>query len=360
MRFGIIGCGTIAQIMHIPYVVESPDAELFALADPAADRVSTLGDRYDVPHRFESADELVAEIGSAIDAVIVLTPPNQHANVVETTLGADVHTLVEKPLAVSPSDADRMTDAAESSDATAMVAYMKRYDPAMEQMQAEVNALDDIDLVTAYDVDPDHGRIIDEVYDVVDGDVPVDVIEESSEKQTADSIAAIGVDDTDLAANYHWHLEHVCHDVNVLRGLLGDVRGIEHVDLFADGRYATAHLIYEGGIRCTLDSGLSERKWFEEFVRVDAPDRSVTLEFGNPYIKNVPSELEIKQGVESLSTETRVPTYDESFRREIAHFVACVRGEADVRTTFAEARDDVYLIADLFRTHLDEDRLNEY
>lgn len=360
MRFGIIGCGSIAQIMHIPYVVEIPDAELYAIADPSADLVSALGDRYNVENRFISADDMIAGVGDELNAVIVLTPPSQHADIVEATLEAEINTLVEKPLAVSPADADRMVGAAEASDATAMVAYMKRYDPAYEQAAAEIEAVDEIDRVTAYDVDPDHGQIIDEVYDLVQGDVPDDVIEASQEKRVTDTKAAIGVDDPTLGADYSAHLEHACHDVNVLRGLFGDIKRIEHVDLYADGRYATAHLVYDDGVRCTLDSGFSDRKWFEEFVRIDAPDRAIRLEFGNPYIKNVPTELEVKQGIEELSKETRVPSYEESFKREIKHFIACSQVEATVRTPFTEGRDDVRLIADLFRTHLEDELIGEY
>jgi predicted dehydrogenase len=349
MRFGIIGCGTIAQIMHIPYVVELPDAELHALVDPATDRISTLGDRYNVDHLFESTEQLIAELGDELDAVIVLTPPTQHAGVVETTLEADITTLVEKPLSVSLADADRMVTAAERSSATAMVAYMKRYAPAYEAVREEIDQLDRIDKVTVYDVDPDHGRIIDEVYDLVSGDVPESVITETREKQVADSMEVLDTEDVDLADDYHWHLEHICHDVNLMRGLFGTVESVDHVDLYADGRYATANLTYEDGIRCTLDSGLSERKWFEEFVRVDAPDGMIRLEFENSFIRNSPARLRVKRGIDELTDETRTPSYEESFKRELEHFIDCVRGDADVRTTFEEGRVDVRLIADLFR-----------
>ncbi|WP_227378787.1 Gfo/Idh/MocA family protein [Haladaptatus halobius] len=360
MRFAIVGCGTIAQVMHIPYVTELPGIELYALSDPAEDRVEILADRYNVEHGFASVEELLDSVGAELDAIIVLTPPHTHADIVELTLGAEIHTLVEKPLAVSPTDADRMVEAAEASDATSMVAYMKRYDPSYERAQEELAEIEAIDLVTAYDVDPDHVRILDEVYDIVGGTLPEEFIEESAAKRHADALTAIATDDDVLADDFDWHLEHVCHDVNALRGLLGDVERIEHVDVFADGRYATAHLVYEGGVRCVLDSGLSERKWFEQFIRVDAPDRMVNLEFSNPFIKNTPTELTVKQGIEELKERKHVTSYDEAFKREVKHFVRCVRGEAEVRTPFAEARDDVHLIADLFRTYEDALTLGSY
>jgi predicted dehydrogenase len=303
---------------------------------------------------------LVDELADELDAVIVLTPPTQHAAVVETTLEAGIDTLVEKPLAVSVEDADRMVEAADRSAATAMVAYNKRYAPALEDAREEIAALERIDKITAYDVDPNHGRNLDEVYDLIGGDVPDSVIAETREKQVADSKQVIDTDDEALADDYHWHLEHICHDVNLLRALFGGVESIEHVDLYADGRYATANLVYEGGHRCTLDSGLSDRKWFEEFVRVDSPEGMVRLEFGDPFIKNSMPQVQVKRGTDEISDETRTPSFEESFKRELEYFIECARGDAEVQTTFAEGRADVRLIADLFRHERGATLLGEY
>lgn len=348
MRFGVIGCGTIAQVMHIPYLAEIPEAELYALVDPAKDRVKTLAKRYDVPHIYTDHGSLLDEHTDNLDAVIVLTPSHTHADVAVDTLGAGVDTLVEKPIAATPEDANRMIEADERSDATAMIAYMKRYDPAYEQAAEAINELSAINLVTAYDVDPDHGRIIDEVYDLVEGHPPADLTEESTAKRQSDIEQTIGTDDGTLVDAYDFQLEHVCHDLNALRGLFGKVERIDHVDVFADGRYATAHLVYEDGIRCTLETGDSDRKWFEQFIRVDGPDGMVTVDFSNPFIRNTPTELRVKEGIEELSDAVHTPAYDESFKRELEHFIDCVEGTAEVRTTFAEARDDLEVIADLF------------
>lgn len=360
MRFGIIGCGTIAQVMHIPYVVELPTIELHALVDPALDRAEVLADQYNVAHAFERTEELIESVGNELDAVIVLTPPHTHADTVVQTLDAEIHTLVEKPLAVSPDDANQMVEAAQQTDVTTMVAYMKRYDPAYERALEELEEIDEIDRITAYDVDPDHQRIIEEVYDLVPGDISESFIKESNRARHTDALSAIDTENDTLADNYDWHLEHICHDVNALRGLFGNVERIDYTDVFADGRYATAHLVYEGDNRCVLDSGLSKRKWFEEFIRVDAPDRAITLEYSNAFIKNTPTELNVKEGIEELTDRTHVASHEESFKRELDHFVRCIEGKAEVRTPFKEARDDVRLIADLFRVHQDKGTLGTY
>jgi len=354
MRFGVIGCGLVAQVMHIPYLAEIPEAEVYALADPAEDRATEIADKYNVSHVYASHESLVNELGDELDAVVVLTPSHAHADVVVGTLKAGIDTLVEKPLAASLDDADRMVEAAEMSEATAMVAYMKRYDPSYERAKKAIDDLETIDLVTAYDVDPDHFRIVEEVYDLADGTSPEKLIEESAAKRRADMERAIGTDDDQLIEAYDFQLEHVCHDVNALRGLFGAVERIDHVDVFAEGRYAIAHLTYEDDVRCVLETGDSDRKWFEEFIRVDGPNGTVTVDFSNPFIKNTPTELRVKEGIEELSETVQVPSYDESFKRELKRFVQCVEGDAEVETTLAEAREDLRVIVDLFRSYRGE------
>jgi len=354
MRFGIIGCGLVAQVMHIPYLAELQDAELHAFVDPAEGRAETLADRYNVPHVYAGHEQLLADVGDELDAVVVLTPSHAHADVAVDTLTSDVNTLVEKPLAATLEDANRLVETAEESDATAMVAYMKRYDPSYERAQEVVSELDQIDLVTVYDVDPDHFRIIEEVYDLVPGSPPEPVIEESGVKRQADIEQAIGTDDETLVEAYDFQLEHVCHDVNALRGLFGNVEHIDHVNVLADGRYATAHVTYEDGVECIIESGDSDRKWFEESIRVDSPDGMVSVDFSNPFIKNTPTELQIRQGTEELTDTVETPSYEEPFKRELQRFIRCVEGSAPVRTTFAEAREDLRVIIDLFRTYRGE------
>jgi predicted dehydrogenase len=354
MHFGIIGCGTVAQIMHIPYLAEITDAELYALVDPAKDRAQELAQRYNISHVYTEHEQLLSNHADDLDAVAVLTPSHAHADVVVDTLEAGINTIVEKPIAVTHADATRMVEAERQSDVTAMVAYMKRYDPSYEQATTVIDDLNQLDLITAYDVDPDHQRIINEVYEIVEGSPPEEFIKESVAKRQTDIKQAIETDDETLIEAYNFQLEHVCHDINALRGLFGEVKSIEYVDVFANGRYATAHLLYENDTRCILKTGDSDRKQFKEFIRVDTPDATVTVDFSNPFIKNTPTELRINEGIEEFSETVHTPAYDESFKREIEYFIDCINGDAEIRTSLSEARDDLAIIIDLFQTYHSE------
>jgi predicted dehydrogenase len=77
----------------------------------------------------------------------------------------------------------------------------------------------------------------------------------------------------------------------------------------------------------------------------------VQLEFANPFNKNDVPRVRLKRGVDDREETVVTPTDEESFERELDHFVRCVRGKSDVRTTFEEARADLALIIDLFREY---------
>jgi predicted dehydrogenase len=349
-RIGVIGCGEIAQIMHIPYFNSLAETQVTAIADPARDRLRGVGDKYNIPHRFESGNALLDARGDALDAVLVLTPADCHADISIQALEAGLHTFVEKPIAVSLADAERMVAAAEKADATAMVGYMKRYDPSYRRYKRAVSDLDQIDLVTAYSVDPDHRVINDEVYDIIGGSVPERINERSRNNQLTDGKALLDTTDDELVQDFLFHLKHACHDINALRGLFGAVTSIDHAQRYADGRYVTAHLRYDDHIHCTLHSGLSERKWFEETIRVDYPTGMVRLDFDNPYIKNAPTEFYQKHGQTELTTSKEVPSYAESFEIEAKQFIDAIASGETPRTTFAEAQADLKLIANIIRT----------
>lgn len=353
MRVAVIGCGTIAQIMHIPNVIELPETELTALVDPAENVTTELGERYNVAseYRYQDADRLFAERAAELDAVVVTTPMQTHVDVVEAALAADLHTLVEKPLAVTPEDADRLVGAAADSDATAMVAYNRRFEPAYQRLDEELSEVETIDSVTAYAVDADFSRSLPDIYDLVQPDLDEQFIEQSTANRHEQCEQAVG--NEELAAAYDFQLEHVCHDVNALRGLFGDVASIEHVDFVRDGFFGTAHLVYEGGERVLLQTGDSERHFHEQFLRVDAPDRVLQLEFDHPFVRYNVATLSIRSGQEETADCEYSPTREESFKRELERFVACVQGGAEPPTTFADARDDVALIVSLFEQSLD-------
>ncbi len=103
-RIGVVGCGLIAQVMHLPYLAELTDRfEIAALCDLSSQVVSGCGARYGVARTFTRWEEMLDE---PLDAVLVATS-GDHAPIAIAAAEAGRHVFVEKPMALCSADAAR-------------------------------------------------------------------------------------------------------------------------------------------------------------------------------------------------------------------------------------------------------------
>src|SRR5688500_4617642 len=96
LRIGVIGCGAIAQIMHIPYLTEYDPFELVAIADAYRPVLDAVGDRYHIAERYTDWREMMAR--EDIDAVGIFHS-GSHRDTIIAALDANKHVFVEKPMA---------------------------------------------------------------------------------------------------------------------------------------------------------------------------------------------------------------------------------------------------------------------
>jgi len=126
VKYGVIGCGAIAQRRHIPECVANEKSKLAALADPAADRVADLAKRYGAT-AYTDYKEMLAK--ADIDAVVVAGPNALHAQQTIDSLNAGKHVLCEKPMATTREDARAMIQAAEKNRKYLMIGLNQRLMP---------------------------------------------------------------------------------------------------------------------------------------------------------------------------------------------------------------------------------------
>src|SRR6202171_5939028 len=109
LRAGVIGCGTVAQIMWLPNLRQLDEHfELKAICDLSPGLTESLGRYYSVPRCFQDYRDLVEE---DLDVVIVLTP-GSHAAAAIAAMEAGKHVIVEKPMCFTLREADEMIAAA--------------------------------------------------------------------------------------------------------------------------------------------------------------------------------------------------------------------------------------------------------
>src|SRR3954447_17155061 len=142
-RVGVVGCGLIAQVMHLPHLRELADRfAVTALCDLSEQALASGGAMFPDGARLARWQDV---IDAQIDAVLVLTP-GSHAPIAIAAADSGRHVFVEKPMCLAPPEGEAMLAAAERSGVTLMVGYMKRYDPAYEALAAQ---LDDGRIVAA-------------------------------------------------------------------------------------------------------------------------------------------------------------------------------------------------------------------
>ena len=129
----VIGCGDVS-IVHFEAIETLADAQLVAVCDVDPDAAARASERYGVPS-FASHAELLAAIRP--DVVHVTTPHDQHVQPAIDSLAAGVNVLVEKPVAHTRREAERLMAAAEHPGAPKIaVCFQNRYNATSQAMAA--------------------------------------------------------------------------------------------------------------------------------------------------------------------------------------------------------------------------------
>ena len=120
---GMLGCGKIAQVRHIPEYADNPDAELKGFFDLSLERAQEMAEKYG-GKAYATADELLAD--PEIGAVSVCVANNAHAELTIKALRAGKHVLCEKPMAVTIEDCEAMVSEAKKAGKFLMIGHNQR------------------------------------------------------------------------------------------------------------------------------------------------------------------------------------------------------------------------------------------
>jgi len=125
IKVGVIGVGSWG-VNHVEAYRTLPNAEIVAVADSSPGRAREIANTYDIPHWFDSYEELCAL--RELDAVSIVTPESEHVEPVESAAKAGKHILIEKPVARAVPDIERMITAARRADVILMPGHLLRFD----------------------------------------------------------------------------------------------------------------------------------------------------------------------------------------------------------------------------------------
>ena len=333
LRVGVVGCGQIAQISHMPYLQELPNYQISAICDLSPGVVEQLGEKYHVVNRYTDFNEMVKQD----DLDIVLVTNKNHAAPAIAAMESGKHVLVEKPIAFNLKQADEMIRTAKKNGVKLRVGFMMKN-------------VEKIHLIRVHNFAGTY-EINFEIYDLFSSsDLDPIVLSEVIRQNRADLLVDIGPDRDDLL-DAHDIMIHLCiHDINALHGLYGLPEKIISTQLF-DSNFVTALMEYKNGVHLTWESGnLTTLVDWDEQITVFGSNKSLELKFPFPYLKNAASVLNIRENEgKSACSRQIVASYDEAFKREWRHFYDCIINDKQPKTSGEEARRDLEFAVELMR-----------
>lgn len=132
LRLGLVGAGAIAQLAHLPVLAKIKGATLVAICDNDGPKAGALAQRLGVPDVFTDIDELLEY--DRLDAVIVATPNHLHEPHVLRALQSKVHVLCERPLSLTTAGVNRILASAEKAGRMVVVGNNHRFRSDVQQL----------------------------------------------------------------------------------------------------------------------------------------------------------------------------------------------------------------------------------
>jgi myo-inositol 2-dehydrogenase/D-chiro-inositol 1-dehydrogenase len=290
VRFGLLGAGRIGKV-HAGAVAANPKAKLVAVADAVKNAAEELSAAYGAEMRSIEAIEQASDI----DAVIICTPTDTHADLIERFARAGKAIFCEKPIDLDVARVENCLKVVKKAGAVLMVGFNRRFDPHFAAVRKAIDdgAIGAVEMVTIISRDP--------------GAPPLDYIARSG-----------GI-----------FRDMTIHDFDMARFLLGEepVAVSAHASVLVDkkignaGDFDSVSVILEtaSGRQCVISNSRRATYGYDQRIEVHGSKGMIAAENQRP----VSIELANDRGY------TRPPLHDffmtryvEAYANEIAAFIA--------------------------------------
>jgi predicted dehydrogenase len=138
LKVGIVGGGAITQVAHLPVLKKMKGVDIQAICDTDLPKARALADRFGVKDAFDDIEELLRY--ETLDAVVICSPTHLHESHIQAALSANLHVLVEKPLAMSAAGVQKILRSVEKRDRVVMVGMNHRYRPDVQIVRSFVQS----------------------------------------------------------------------------------------------------------------------------------------------------------------------------------------------------------------------------
>ena len=335
LKIGLVGAGRMVQLAHLPSLLQISGVEIVGVADVNSAAAESLAAAYNIPHVYETSQALVAG-EPKLDGVVIVTPRMYHTETCLPVLERGIPVFMEKPLEATPEQGRVIVDAQQRSGAIMVIGYNNRYCPAYltadamlrsgelgETRYAHIHSFGGLWRAGA--------MMLDEISLEADP-LPPDAPPKGQSR-----------DGKTFPPELEW-VEGWIHEINMARGLFGEAQSV----LYASNDVPRLALVQFERARAFFEVGLVNPPGmpFDCTIAVFCRDGRLDLNFAAPMLLRQPTELKI-----STPNGVRIPLleYRESFVEEMVHFLRCITGREQPRTTAQDALADLELCFEIVR-----------
>jgi predicted dehydrogenase len=307
IRLAYVGCGFMAQNVHLPNFSSLSDCALVALAEKRAELARKVAERFSVAKVYQDHRELLGD--TKIDAVGLSADYAQQGQIAADLLRAGKHVFMEKPMAVSVQQAERILRAAEEGSSRLMVGYMKRYDPGNRLVR---------EVIRKWRKEPPKGKL--------------------------------------LFARSHGFCGDWLAELDKTQTIQTDRRreeiAIRNVDLESDG-YTGIVTLRLGDVRCVIESGRTKFHGWDEHTQIYFEGGWIHAWPKGLFVKPQYSHVELYEGGETAGYQYPVPKASAlwHYREEAAHFLSCLKNGVPFESSGEDALLDVWAFEEIYKRH---------
>jgi predicted dehydrogenase len=317
LRYAVIGVGHLGK-EHARIAASLPDVELVGVVDTNAEQAHAIAAKHN-SKAYTKADELFGKI----DAASIAAPTTLHASIAEAFLKQGIPLLIEKPLAGTSAEANRLVDLSRAHKAMVQVGHIERFNPAYEELLARPLQPR---LVRCQRVGPFSGRSFDVgvVLDLMihDLDLLLGLVHSPVQRVEAAGHCVFGGHEDVASARLHF-----------ANGCVADV-------LASRASPQVARTMQIWGAEGHADVDLGQRR-----VTLMRPSDDVRRHGLNPNRLDAASRSKLREELftKYLPTTTIDGQAKDQLTAEISHFVDCVRTGETPRVTAEAGRDALAL-----------------
>ncbi|CAI4212825.1 unnamed protein product [Parascedosporium putredinis] len=331
LRVGIIGCGEVSQVIHIP-------------------TLNLLTHRFRITYLCDISRQALEFCAARVDVVIVANADPFHVEHGLLALKHNKYCLIEKPLALNFRDVDRILEAEKTSAGKVFVGTMRRYAPAFLDAVKEVGGMENIKYARVRDIigpnpafvaqsgtfpqrfsdigEADAKEFVDRETDIYEQalknefDIPVN----PQSKRMLRVLGALGT-----------------HDLSAMREIIGMPKSVAGAVLTLPGIFSV--LFQYDDFPVVYESGLINVMEFDAHIEIYSTNKVVRVQYDSPYIKALPVTMTVRETVGDGGFQERTirKTFEDPYTLEFLEFYDCAAHGKVPKTSAADSRNEIEL-----------------